>query len=529
MDGRPLFSIVTPVYAPPLDVLEDTIKSVLAQTFEDWEFILVDDLSPDEGVRTLLRRYAAMDPRIRVIERETNGHIVAASNDGIAAARGEFIALLDHDDLLVPEALQANAEVLREDPAIDYVYSDEDKTADGVTFYDEFLKPDWSPERLRSQNYCCHFSVLRTSLVREVGGFRQGYDGSQDHDLILRVTERARAIHHIPDILYHWRVIPGSAAGELEAKPYAVEAGRRAVADQMERLGIAATVEAIWPGMYRVERALSAEVSVSIVITTEGADGLVRGRRRVHVVEAVRSALARTAHEKVEVVVVHDAAMRGSVASQLAEVAGDRLVLVPVGEPLHRSRWTNFGVLASTGDRIVLLDERVELTSDAWLETLLAPLDDTAVGITGAKLLHSDGTVAHAGVAGAHGHFGGVYRFRPGDAPGRFGDLWVSREVSAVAGACLAVRRETYLAVGGATETLHNRLYDVDLCLKVRAAGHAVLYVPAAEGLHTPPLDEEHAADQVARGPLRARWGRPTRDPYTDVREADWGTLRHRR
>lgn len=521
MADGPLFSIVTPVYAPPLDVLEDTLESVRAQTFEDWEFILVDDLSPDEGVRTLLRRYAAMDPRIRVIERATNGHIVAASNDGIAAARGEFIALLDHDDLLVPEALQANADVLRDNPEIDYVYSDEDKTADGVTFYDEFLKPDWSPERLRSQNYCCHFSVLRTSLVREVGGFRQGYDGSQDHDLILRVTERARAIHHIPDILYHWRVIPGSAAGELEAKPYAVEAGRRAVADQMERLGIAATVEAIWPGMYRVVRPLPEGVSVSIVITTQGADGLVRGRRRVHVVEAVRSALARTAHEKVEVVVVHDAAMRESVAAQLVGVAGDRLVLVPISEPSHPSRWINFGVLASTGDRIVLLDERVELTSDAWLENLVAPLADTTVGITGAKLLHSDGTVAHAGVAGAHGHYSGSYRSHPGDAPGLFGDLWVSREVSAVAGLCLAIRRETFLSAGGTSETLPSHLYDIDLCLKVQAAGHSVLYVPAAEGQHFPPLDQDVDLAVPEHALLRARWGRPTRDAYTDVPEPE--------
>jgi len=526
MGDRPLFSIVTPVYAPPLDVLEDTLRSVLAQTFEDWEFILVDDLSPDEGVRTLLRRYAAQDSRIRVIERQTNGHIVAASNDGIAAARGEFIALLDHDDLLVPEALQANADVLREDPEIDYVYSDEDKTEDGVSFYDAFAKPDWSPERLRSQNYCCHFSVLRTSLVREVGGFRQGYDGSQDHDLILRVTERSRAIHHIPEVLYHWRVVAGSAAGEATAKPYAVEAGRRAVADQMERLGVDATVEAIWPGMYRVTRALPRDVPVSIVISTRGADGLVRGRRRVHVVEAVRSALAHTAHPDVEVVVVHDVAMPEAVRSQLAEVAGDKLVLVPVDGALHRSRWTNLGVLASAGDRIVLLDEYVELTSAGWLEALVSPLADPTIGVTGAKLLHADGTVAHAGVAGAHGEFEAVYRLQPGDSPGLFGDLWVSREVSAVTGLCLAIGRETFLSVGGTTETLANHLYDVDLCLKVRAARRSVLYVPAAEGRYFPPLDSDTADLPPERVQLRARWGRPDRDTYTDVPEPEMAAAR---
>jgi glycosyltransferase involved in cell wall biosynthesis len=190
----PLFSIVTPVYNPPIDVLKDTIESVFAQSYTDWEWILVDDRSTDPLVLSTLNEAARADTRVKVIARETNGHIVAASNDGVDAATGTFIALLDHDDLLTPDALKRNAQLISEHDDLDYVYSDEDKVDANGRFYDHFEKPPWSPERLRGQNYCCHFSVLRTDLVRSVGGFREGYDGSQDHDLILRVTEQASRV-----------------------------------------------------------------------------------------------------------------------------------------------------------------------------------------------------------------------------------------------------------------------------------------------------------------------------------------------
>ena len=205
---EPFFSVVTPVYNTPIDVLDATIESVVQQTFEDWELILVDDASTDLCVRETLRAAAAADRRIRVILRETNGHIVAASNDGIDAARAPYIGLLDHDDLLVPHALDRMREAIDFAPNADYFYSDEDKVDEDGRYYDEFRKPVWSPERLRGQMYTCHFSVLRTSLVREVGGFHEGFDGSQDHDLVLRVTERARRVVHVPEVLYHWRVGP---------------------------------------------------------------------------------------------------------------------------------------------------------------------------------------------------------------------------------------------------------------------------------------------------------------------------------
>ncbi len=335
----PFFSIVTPVYNPPVDVLRLTIESVRAQTFEDWELILVDDASPDDAVRDVLRSAAAEDDRVKVVERPTNGHIVVASNDGIATARGEFLALLDHDDVLVECALEEMRTAIERAPDVDYLYSDEDKVDEDGRFYDEFRKPPWSPERLRGQMYTSHLSVLRTSLVREVGGFREGYDGSQDHDLVLRVTERAARIVHVPKVLYHWRAVEGSAAQDPEAKPYAWLAGQRAVQDHVDRLGIPAVVElGPVPGTYHLTRSIDPSLRLSVVIPTRGGEGLVWGERRVFVVEAVRSVLERGGHDNVEIVVVYDTDTPDAVLEDLRDLAGDKLKLRRVHQAVQLQR-----------------------------------------------------------------------------------------------------------------------------------------------------------------------------------------------
>ncbi len=401
----PLFSIVTPVYDPPVDVLRDTVASVLAQDFDDWELILVDDCSPSPTVRTVLAELAASDSRIRVIERETNGHIVAASNDGVSAATGEFIALLDHDDLLVDVALARMAEAIEEHPEVDYLYSDEDKVDELGTFYDTFHKPAWSPERQRGQNYTSHLSVLRTEVVRRVGGFHEGYDGSQDHDLVLRVTEQAREVVHVPEVLYHWRSVPGSVASDVNAKPYAAIAGQQAVQHHLERLGIAAEVgQGPVPGLYSISRRLDPARRVSIVIPTRGSSGLVWGVWRVFVIEAVRSLLERTEHANLEVVVVYDEPTPDAVMAELENLLGDRLVpVLSTDEKFNFSRKMNLGFIHSTGDRIVLLNDDVEVRSDRWLEELVAPLDEPDVGMTGASCTSAttpsstSGTATHKG------------------------------------------------------------------------------------------------------------------------------------
>ncbi|MCO5323735.1 MAG: glycosyltransferase [Nocardioidaceae bacterium] len=432
----PLFSIVTPVYNPPVDVLKDTIESVFAQDFTDWEWILVDDRSTDPAGRTGLGA-ARHDPRVKVIAREVNGHIVAASNDGVDAATGTFIALLDHDDLLTPDALKKNADLIREHDDLDYIYSDEDKVDAKGRYYDHFEKPPWSPERLRGQNYCCHFSVLRTDLVRAVGGFREGYDGSQDHDLILRVTEQARRIEHIPEILYHWRVVPGSAAGGVDAKPYAADAGLRAVQDHVDRLGIAATVKpGITPGCYQLNRSLPAERTVSIIIPTIGSKGMVWGRERVLIVDSVRSLVARTNHANLEIVVVYDEPTPKAVLEELRKIAGRKLVLVAFKEKFNFSKKMNLGVLASRGERLIFLNDDVEVRTQNWVEELLAPLEEPDVGMTGAMLLLRVSTIQACRSRLSAWSLRSSRRGHAVQRPGQWGSHHINREVSGVTAAC---------------------------------------------------------------------------------------------
>ncbi|GAA4629023.1 glycosyltransferase family 2 protein [Cellulomonas oligotrophica] len=513
--GGPLFSIVTPVYEPPLDALRAMVRSVRSQSFEDWELVVVDDRSPSEAVRDVLREAAREDPRVRLVERQTNGRIVAASNDGVEAARGEFVVLVDHDDELAVGALARVAREIEAHPDVDYVYSDEDKIDAQGQHYDEFRKPDWSPERLRGQMYTGHLSVLRTSLVREVGAFRPGYDGSQDHDLVLRVTERARLVRHIPEVLYHWRVVPGSAAGDANAKPYAWDAGRRAVADQMRRLGIAGTAEfGPWPGTYRVARVADPNVTVSVVIPTRGGVGHVWGESRCFVVEAVRSLLEHTRHPHLEIVVVYDEPTPAHVLDQLRVVAGDRLVLVPFGGPFNFSAKCNVGVLASSGDVVILMNDDVEVRSDAVVEGLIAPLSEPDVGMTGARLVFADGRLQHGGHVYANGHLAHAFTGALPDEPGPFAALKVNRECSGLTAAFVALRRETYDAVGGLAERLPVNFNDVDLSMKIASAGLRMLWLADVELYH---FESQTRVPEVRPEEylfVTRRWVIPERDRY---------------
>jgi len=254
VSSRPRFSVITPVFRPPPGVLRETIASVRAQTCADWELCLVDDASLSSDVAAVLDEAAGDDPRVRVSYRSENGGIVAATNDALAMARGEFVAFLDHDDLLDPRALSCVANAIDEHPEVDYLYTDEDKIDEVGRRFDPFFKPDWSIDRLRGQMYTCHLSVIRRSLLEEVGGVREGFDGAQDYDLVLRVAERARGIVHVPGALYHWRALASSAASGGSAKPYAYDAGSRAIAEHLERVGFPAEHEhdETNPGVYRL-------------------------------------------------------------------------------------------------------------------------------------------------------------------------------------------------------------------------------------------------------------------------------------
>ena len=514
--SSPLFTIVTPVYEPPLEVFEQTYASVLAQEHSDWEWILVDDLSPSPDVRDFIRAQAALEPRVRLIERAENGHIVKASNDAVDAAEGQFLVFLDHDDLLAGNALKAMARHIAGQTDVDYLYSDEDKAELDGTRHSEFRKPRWSPERLRGQMYTSHLSVMRTSLVREVGAFREGYDGSQDHDLALRVSERARRVIHVPQVLYHWRAVTGSAAADIAAKPYATLAGQRAVQDQLDRLGINGRVEqGREPGRYVIERDLDPATKVSIVIPTLGGSALVFGERRVLIEETVRSALANTDHDNVEIVVVYDKPTPKKVLRSLREIAGDKLVLEKYAKPFNFSEKCNIGALRATGDRLVFLNDDVEVISGRWLENLVGPLDEPDVGLTGAKLYFSDGSIQHAG----HGYWGQHYhhpfRFRTRDDPGPFGELVVNREVTGVTAACAAVRRDVFLGVGGFTEALPSNFNDVDFCYKIAHHGLRTVWVANCELFHFESQTRDGTVQAWERHFVVRRWGIPDKDLYT--------------
>jgi O-antigen biosynthesis protein len=534
VDEHPLFSFVTPVYETPIDVLEEAIASVRAQTVTAWELILVDDCSPDPAVREALRAAAAADPRIRVIEREVNGHIVTASNDGVAAATADWIALLDHDDVLTPDALEHVQRVIEAESDVDYIYSDEDKIDATGRRFNEFQKPAWSPERLRGGMYTCHFSVLRTSLVREVGGFLPGTDGSQDHDLVLRVTERARKVVHIPRVLYHWRIMPGSAAGDSEAKPYAWTAGRAAVQAHLERSGLDATAEyGPGRGTYRIRRNLDPAVRVSVVIPTRGADGLAWGMRRCFVVEAVRSLLARGGHDNLDIVLVHDTDTPASVLDEVESLAGDRLQRVPYDRPFNFSEKCNQGVLASYGDVVVLLNDDVEIADEGFVTELVAPLFERGVGMTGAHLVNSDTMVQHAGLAldrrlehlsrraGATVRDPGPFLVRNQLRHLVGSAMAVNREVSGVTAAALAIKRSVYERAGGMSEVFPVNFGDVDLSMKVSGMGYRILWVAAAKAIHFEAMSREPEVVGSEVAALSQRWLMPRHDRY--LPEATWG------
>ena len=504
----PPISLVTPVYNPPLAALRACIRSVLAQELADWEWCICDDASTDPAVAAELDRLAATEPRVRLTRLESNGGIVAASNGALALATADFVALLDHDDLLDPSALSEVAGHIATHPDVDYLYTDEDKVDPRGKHYDVFAKPDWSPERLRTQMYTGHLSVLRRSLVQEVGGFRPGFEGSQDHDLVLRVTERAREIVHVPGVRYSWAVVPGSAAGQVDAKPYAFEAGRRAVQEHCERTGIDAEVEFVpGPSVYRVRRRVQGEPLVSIIIPTRGSSSEVWGQHRLFVTEMVRSVVTTSTYRNLEFVIVYDTDTPADVMTELVELCGPRLVAVHYDQPFNFSAKINLGFVRSSGEYLLILNDDMEVIDADWIQTMLALAQDPGVGLVGSKLLFSDGTVQHAGHHYDNGEAYHVLYGAERDDTGYFGSLVVQRETSGVTGACMMLRRGVYDEIGGMTLALPGSFNDVDFCLKVRQAGYRIIWTPWASLYHfeSKSRDPRVTAEEVNF--LRTRWG----------------------
>lgn len=516
---RPRFSIVTPVYETPAGVLWEMLESVRRQSFGNWELCVVDDASPSAQVRRVLDQVAGEDPRVRVSHRTTNGGIVAASNDALALAQGEFIALLDHDDKLHPDALLLVDAAIGDDSSVDYVYTDEDKIDEEGHHTSPFLKPDWSPERMRAQMYTCHLSVFRHSLVEDVGGFDAEYEGAQDWDLVLRATERARKVLHIPRVLYHWRSIATSAAAGEDVKPWAFEAGRRAVQSHCDRIGLQARVERDTrdQGVYHLEPRLSHEPSVSIVIPTNGQAREVRYERTVLVENCVQSIVADSTYSNYEIVVVADSHTPTSVLDRLPSLGRDRLRIVDFDRPFSFSEKINAGAVRSGGDHLLLLNDDIEVATADWLERMVMHSQLDGVGAVGARLLLEDGRLQHGGVNFEGGLPGHPYYGWPGDAAGYSNNLKITRNLLAVTGACLMTPRKLFEQVGGLSSTFPINYNDVDYCLKLNEIGRRVVYDADVRMLHFESSSRSSDVADWEKHLLLARWGSLTEpDPYSN-------------
>jgi len=509
VSSHPRFSVVTPVFRPPAEVLRETIASVRAQAFADWELCLVDDASRSPEVTAVLDEAANADGRVRVSYRSENGGIVAATNDALAMAKGEFVAFLDHDDLLDPRALAEVAAAIDEHPDVDYVYTDEDKVDEGGRQFDPFFKPDWSIDRLRGQMYTCHLSVVRRSLVEELGGLRDGFDGSQDYDLVLRVTERARRIVHVRKVLYHWRALASSAASGGDAKPYAYQAGQRAIADHLRRVGFPAEPEhdETNPGVYRLLPRLDEQPLVSILIPTRGTHRLVHGRDIDLVSNCVRSIVEHSTYQNWELICVADLPTPESTLDELRSLAGDRLRVVPFPRPFNFSDKINVGAIEAEGDFLLLLNDDTEVIAPSWIESMVMFGLDPGVGSVGGRLRFADGRIQHVAIVGRNGcPYHPFYGFPP-DFRGHFSSVEVPGDYLALTGACLLVRRSTFFEVGGFSPLFPYNFNDVDFCLKLHHAGLRNVYSPGAELYHYESSTRPPVVEQPEIELMQSRWG----------------------
>ena len=480
---RPLISVLVPVYNTPEKWLTKAIASVGEQTYSNWELCLADDASTAPHVRPLLEHYAAADPRIKVCFREKNGHISAASNSALALATGDFIALLDHDDELTPNALYEIAMAHNADPTADFFYSDEDKIDEEGHRHEPYFKPDFLPDLFLAQNYTSHLTVYRASLMRQAGGFRLGYEGSQDWDLALRVVSLMpdfSKIRHIPKVLYHWRAIPGSTALLSSEKNYPVKAAHKALTDHFARLKQPVELIPVPGDHWRVKYPLPAQPPlVSLLIPTR--NGLKFLQR------CVDSILEKTTYPNYEILIVDNGSDDPATLDYFKTVAVKKSVrVVPYNAPFNYSSINNFAAKQANGTVLGLLNNDLEVIHADWLHEMVAQALRPQIGCVGAMLYYPNDTIQHAGVIiGLGGVAGHAFRDFPRNTEGVFNRARLVQNYGAVTAACLVIRKSVFDEVGGLDEkSLAVAFNDVDFCLRVRAAGYLNLWTPFAELYH---------------------------------------------
>jgi len=537
MADPPRLSVLLPVYNTPENWLRRAVDSVLQQLYPHWELCIADDGSTAPHVRRVLEAYAASEPRIRLEFLGGNRGISAASNAALALATGEYVALLDHDDELAEHALFRMAETVAADRGLDMVYSDEDKIDRDGRHVEPFFKPDWSPESFLGCMYTCHLGLYRTALVRDVGGFRGEFDGAQDYDLVLRLSERTTRIGHVPDVLYHWRKLPESTASRVDAKPLAAERGRRALQEHLERTGQQGRVEpGALPGLHRVRFAITGRSAkgdrhlylagsgrpdkgacpllprVSIIVPSACRPTIIDGKTTYHIVRCVESIHRKSSYDNYDILLVHG---RDDVSPELAaELERLRVNRLACDGEFNWSAAMNQGAAAAWGDHFLFLNDDTEVLSADWIESLLEFSQQPEIGAVGAKLVFPTGKLQHAGVvvAGCTPRHA-FYRF-PGCFPGYFSNNLMHRNVAAVTGACLMTRAEVFQGLGGFCQEMPLNYNDIDYCLRVVTGGRRVVLTPYAQLIHHEACTKA-GTFEAELDAFRARWQkRWSRDRY---------------
>jgi GT2 family glycosyltransferase len=506
-----------PVHDPDGRWLRRAIESVLEQVYPFWELCIADDASLKPHVRSIIEEYERRDSRIKVKYLESNLNISGASNEAATLAAGEFLAYLDHDDELAPFALYEVAKALNDDRDLDIFYSDEDKISPDGLRVAPYFKPEWSPDLLLSCNYMTHFRVYRRSLVEKVGGHRIGYEGSQDYDLALRLTESSNKIKRIPHVLYHWREASGSAAATPGAKPGALNAAKRALADALARRGIEGTVtDGLWPGSYSVRYGIRGEPLVSIIIPTKD-----KARLLARCIDSVRR---KTRYKNYEMLVVDNGSVEEETKRYLSGLAHEPTVQVlDYPHPFNFSAINNFAATYARGEYLLFLNNDTEVISEEWLGAMLEHAQRPEVGAVGARLLYSDGRLQHGGViVGLGGVAGHAHKFLPRQAGGYFARAKLIQNFSAVTAACLLMRASVFRGLNGFDEGLEVAFGDVDLCLRLRERGLLIVWTPHAELYHHESVsrgyEDTFEKQRRFRGEIeriKTRWGESLlKDPY---------------
>lgn len=519
---KPIISIVMPVYDPPPQFLSEAIESVVRQLYPHWELCIADDCSSNPEIDQILNHWEQADHRIKITRRAENGHISRASNSALSIATGDFLALLDHDDLLAEHALYMIVETITTYPDTDVVYSDEDKIDESGRRCNPYFKPDFNFDFFYSQNFINHFGVYRRKLVEMVGGFREGFEGSQDYDLALRVIERSAVdrIRHIPHVLYHWRVLEGSIALSADQKSYAHDRASKALAEHFERRYVAAAVEEAPIGNYRrVRYAVPTPAPrVSVIIPTRDHVELLR--------TAVGSLLEKTDYPDIEILIVDNGSIKEDTLAYFKSLIASEptvRILTDNGQ-FNYSRLNNMAAAEATGDILCLLNNDTEVIHGDWLSEMVGHAMRPEVGAVGAKLYYSDGRIQHAGVVvGIGGVAGHVFIRHEGDTSGYFSRAKLTQCYSAVTAACLVTRRKVYNEIGGLDETnLTVAFNDIDYCLRAGEAGYSVVWTPFSELYHHESASRGSDEDPARRARfrneadyMRGRWSRViSNDPF---------------